>query len=79
MTMTYRYAWRKLDCQLKKSLKHYAEEAHHATIKGDKTAQAKWDERGNALQILKNWFDILDKECKETERANKQEIKKDDK
>ena len=77
--MTYRYAWRKLDCQLKKSLKHYAEEAHHATIKGDKVAQAKWDERGNALQILKDWFDILDKECKETERANKQEIKKDDK
>ena len=77
--MTYRYAWRKLDCQLKKSLKHYAEEAHHATIKGDEVAQAKWDERGNALQILKDWFDILDKECKETERANKQEIKKDDK
>lgn len=75
--MTYRTAWRKLDCQLKKSLKHYAEEAHHATIVADREAYAKWDERGNALQILKDWFDILDKECKETEKANKQEIKKD--
>ena len=30
--MNYRTAWRKLDCQLKKSLKHYAEEAHHTAI-----------------------------------------------
>lgn len=73
--MNYRTAWRKLNCQLKKSLKHYEEETHYALVQGDKTASTRWDERANALKLLKDWFDVLDKECRETERLNKQDKK----
>ena len=41
----------------------------------NKRAKAKWDEKDSALQTLKDWFDTLDKECKETERLSKQEKK----
>lgn len=65
--MDYYNAWHKLNAQMKRSLKHYEEEAHVAKTKGDREEEIKWDERANALHILKDWFDILDGQIKETE------------
>lgn len=70
--MTYGKAWRKLNAQLKRSLKHYEEEAHISKTKGDEQGYHKWDERANALHILKDWFDILDKEIKDAPKDIKQ-------
>ena len=69
--MTYKDAWRKLNSNLKRSLKRYEEEAHASKTKGDEEGFHKWDERANALHTLREWFNILDKELKNTSEDTK--------
>lgn len=69
--MTYGKAWHLLNAQMKRSLKNYAEEAHVSKTKGDAEGYHKWDERANALQTLKDWFDILDREITNTPKEDR--------